>query len=57
MMKMGFDFAPVYGEDLGSAIETAKKLIAKIESNKFDEQDLKELANVNAEIIRYASAN
>lgn len=54
---MGFHTYPVYGEDLGSLIETAKKLIAKIESNKFDEQDLKELANVNAEIIKYASAN
>lgn len=54
---MGFDFAPVYGKDLGSLIETSKKLIAKIESNKFDEQDLKELAEVNAQIIEYASAN
>ena len=54
---MGIHTFPVYGEDLGSAIETAKKLIAKIESNKYDEQDLKDLAEVNAEIIKYAIAN
>ena len=54
---MGRDTLPVYAEDLASAIEAGKKIIAKIESNKFDEQDLKDLAEVNAEIIKYASAN
>ena len=44
---MGWDLVPVYGElDLGSAIETAEKLIAKIKSNKFDDEDLKELDKV-----------
>ena len=44
---MGFDIAPLYGElDLGSAIETAEKVIAKIKSNKFDKDDLKELDKV-----------
>lgn len=44
---MGFDYAPIYGElDLGSAIETAEKVIAKIKSNKFDNEDLKELDKV-----------
>jgi hypothetical protein len=52
---MGFNFFPVYGEDLASVIETAKRLIEKIESGKFDETTLKEFANVNEEIIKYAS--
>lgn len=44
---MGRNWAPVYGElDLGSAIETAEKVIAKIKSNKFDKDDLKELDKV-----------
>lgn len=54
---MGWLTMPVYGEDLASVIETAKALIEKIESGKFDESTLKEFANVNAEIIKYASAN
>lgn len=54
---MGWHSLPVYGKDFASAIETAKKLIAKIESNKYDEQDLKDLAEVNAEIIKHATAN
>lgn len=52
---MGVDTFPVYAEDLASAIEASKKIIAKIESNKYDEKDLKELAEVNAEIIKYAT--
>lgn len=44
---MGRDWYPVYGElDLGSAIETAEKIIAKIKSNKFDKDDLKEFDKV-----------
>lgn len=44
---MGFDNLPLYGKlDLGSAIETAEKIIAKIKSNKFDDEDLKELDKV-----------
>ena len=54
---MGYPFWPVYGKDFANAIETAKTLIAKIESNKYDEQDVKELAEVNAEIIKYATKN
>ena len=52
---MGRHGAPVYGEDLASVIETAKALITRIESGKADETTLKELANVNAEIIKYAT--
>lgn len=44
---MGYNYAPLYGDlDLGSAIETAEKVIAKIKSNKFDKDDLKELDKV-----------
>lgn len=44
---MGYVSYPVYGElDLGSAIETAEKVIDKIKTNKFDKDDLKELDKV-----------
>lgn len=42
---MGRPFAPFYGEDLGSAIEDAEKILEKIKTNKFDKEDLSELAN------------
>ena len=49
---MGIHNWPVYCEiDLGSAIETAKETIAKIETNKFDKQDLIALAKANSDII------
>ena len=49
---MGIDNWPVYGEvDLGSAIETNKKIVAKIESNKFDKQDLIALARSTFDIV------
>lgn len=54
---MGRNFWPAYGEDLASVIETAKLLIERIESGKADETTLKELANVNAEIIKYATTD
>lgn len=47
---MGRNFLPVYGEDLGSAIETAEKVIAKIKTNKFDKEDVAELAEALTEI-------
>lgn len=48
---MGYHFYPVYGEvDLGSAIETAEKVIEKIKTNKFDKDDLVELADALVEI-------
>lgn len=50
--KMGIDSWPVYGEvDLGSAIETNKKIVEKIESNKFDKQDLIVLARSTFDIV------
>lgn len=47
---MGWMSYPVYGEDLGSAIETAEKVIAKIKTNKFDTKDLVELDKALTEI-------
>lgn len=37
---MGIVGLPVYGTDLGSAIESAEKVIAKIKTNRFDKGDL-----------------
>ena len=51
MSKVGL---PLYGQDLASALEAAKKLIKKIEKNKFTNQTLLELAAANEEIIKYA---
>lgn len=47
---MGYFGWPVYGENLGNVIETANNLIVKIRTNKFDKQDLVELAKVLEEI-------
>lgn len=50
---MGWVSLPVYGNaDLGSAIETAKAVIAKIESNKFDNEDIVELHKALSEIAK-----
>ena len=54
---MGRDSLPVYGEDFASDIETAKKLLSKIESRKATDNDLKEFLEVTAEIVKYASEN
>lgn len=50
---MGLMGAYWYGEDLGSAIETAEKVIAKIKTNKFDKEDLVELEKALTEIKAY----
>jgi hypothetical protein len=47
---MGRFGAPLYGEDLGSAIESVEKIIAKIKTNKFDKEDLAELVKATDEI-------
>ena len=47
---MGRDGFPVYGEDLGSAIETAEKVLSKIKTNKYDKKDLVELDKALTEI-------
>ena len=48
---MGLPSLPIYGLiDLGSAIETAEAVIAKIKTNKFDNDDVAELRKALAEI-------
>lgn len=49
---MGLPFAPVYAEDIASAVEDIKKVIAKIDTNKFDKKDLLKLHDANAELIK-----
>ena len=48
---MGYIFHPVYGEDLGSAIENAEEVLSKIKSNKFDKTDLAELSKALASVV------
>lgn len=47
---MGYDYLPLYGEDLGSAIETIEKVVAKIKTNKYDNEDLIELDKATDEL-------
>jgi hypothetical protein len=55
---MGRHTWPVYSDaDLGSAIEDAKTVIAKIETNKFDNHDLVKLDAALAEIRAHLSKN
>lgn len=50
---MGRPNWPIYGEDLGSAIETAEKVIAKIKTNKYTDKDLLALVEANNAIIKH----
>ena len=55
MGRIGF---PLYGDiDLGSTIETAKSLIAKIESNRFGKTELVKLEEVLADIRKVIADN
>lgn len=54
---MGWIGMPFYGEDLGSAIETAEKVIAKIKTNKFNKKDLVELEKALTEIKNHVEKN
>ena len=47
---MGAPFIPLYGKDLGSSIEVAEKVIAKIKTNRFDKKDLEALEKVIVDI-------
>lgn len=47
---MGLPGLWYYGEDLGSAIESAEKIIAKIKTNKYTKEDLVALDEVLTEI-------
>lgn len=49
---MGRPYLAAYGEvDLGTAIQTNKEIVAKIESNKYDDKDLIALAKTTFEIV------
>jgi hypothetical protein len=54
MGRMGF---PYYGEDLGSAIQDAEKLTAKIKTNKYSKKDLLALVDANNAIIKHLIEN
>lgn len=50
---MGHIGYPVYGEDIGSAVEDVEKIVAKIKTNKFDNKDLIDLFNANNALLKY----
>lgn len=54
---MGRFGAPLYGEDLGSAIEDCEKIIAKIKTNKYSSSDLAHLVDVNSIILKHIIEN
>ena len=54
---MGRDGFPFYGEDFATDIETAKKLLEKIENRTASDNDLKEFSEVTTVIVKYASEN
>lgn len=54
---MGKPFLPYYGEDLGSAIQDAEKILAKIKTNKYSKKDLLLLADTNNAIIKFVIEN
>ena len=55
---MGIPGMWAYGHlDLGSAIETAEAVIAKIKTNKYDNSDIVELRKALAEIDKAISTN
>jgi hypothetical protein len=52
---MGIMGAPLYGQDIGSAIEQVEKAIAKIKTNRFGKSDLEALTEANNEIVKALS--
>ena len=51
---MGIPGFKYYGEDIGSAIEDAEKVIAKIKTNLFDVADVRKLAAAAHTLVDYA---
>ena len=55
---MGRPINVVYGSsDIGSAVEDVKKVVAKIETNKFGNKDLLTLATASNELIKAVIAD
>ena len=54
---MGRPNFPFYGVDLGSAIQDIKKIVEKIETNKFGQKDLIDLYNANGELLKAVLSN
>lgn len=52
---MGYNWAPAYGDDFATDIETAEKLLAKIKSGKATDDELKEFLSVASDIVAHAS--
>lgn len=52
---MGIVGAPLYGQDIGSAIEEVEKAVAKIKTNRFDKSDLDALIKANNELVEAVS--
>lgn len=50
---MGWGGWPVYGEDVGSAIQDVETIITKIKKNTFDKKDLIELFDANNVLLKY----
>ena len=50
---MGWGGYPVYGEDIGSAIQDVETIVTKIKKNIFDKQDLIELFDANNVLLKY----
>lgn len=55
---MGLPNLPFYGlVDAGSAIQDIKKIVEKIETNKFSKDDLIKLYNANGELLKAILSN
>ena len=55
---MGIPNIPIYGLiDAGSAIQDIKKIVEKIETNKFSQKDLINLYNANGELLKAILSN
>jgi hypothetical protein len=50
---VGYPGLPVYGREIGSAIQDLEKVIELIKTNKFSKNDLLKIYEINNEIIKY----
>ena len=54
---MGHISFPVYGEDIGSALQEVEKILNHIKTNKFDNQDIIDLFDANNTLLKYLLKN